>query len=118
MSILKQAPDGATVLDLGAARVARAEARAAAGSTGSFLKLTAGFVEVKPEFSLTVAMDFEAEKLREGLAGLLADPADVDVLLADGLTKEDLKAIGEFITGAPLGESSASPVSSLSITTS
>ena len=109
MSILKAAPEGATVLDLDAARVARAEARAAAGQGASFLKFAAGYVEVKPEFALSVAFDLQAERIEEGLAGLLVDPADLEALLADGLTAQDLKSITEFITGTPLGESLASP---------
>lgn len=109
MTILKKAPEGAQVLDLGAARVARAEARAAEGKGNPFLKLAAGFVEVKPEFALTVAFDFKAERIEEGLAGLLVDPADLPVLLADGLSGQDLEGIAKFINGTPLGESSASP---------
>jgi hypothetical protein len=104
MSILKAAPAGANVLDLGAARVARAEARAAEGKGNPFLKLAAGYVEVKAEFSLTVAFDFKAEDIKAGLAGLLVDPADVDALLEDGLTAADLSEITTFVSGFSLGE--------------
>ena len=109
MTILKKAPEGAEVLDLGAARAARAEARAASGQGASFLKFGAGYVEVKPEFALSVAFDFKAENIQEGLAGLLVDPADLDALLKDGLTAQDLEGITAFISGSMLGESQASP---------
>ena len=111
MSILKTAPSGATVLDLGAGRVARAEVRAAAGDVGSYLHLTAGFVQVRPEFALTVAFDLQAERIREGLSGLLVDPTDLDALLEDGLTAPDLGEIVKFVTGKTVGESLASPTS-------
>lgn len=104
MAILAKVPDGADVLDLGAGRAARAEARAAAGKGRSFLKLAAGFVEVLPEFPLTVADAFKAEDINAGLAGLLVDPTDLDALLADGLTAQDLEALTKFITGVSLGE--------------
>jgi hypothetical protein len=109
MAILSEAPAGSRVYDLGAARMAREEVRVAAGGALPLLKLAVGFVEVRPEVALAVGIDFQAEKIREGLAGLLADPADVDTLLADGLTKEDLQAIVQFMAGLELGESSASP---------
>jgi len=109
MSILKAAPEGASILDLGAARAARAEARAAAGQGNPFLKLAVGYVEVLPEIPVGVAVDFNAGRIEEGLAGLLADKGDVAALIADGLTKSDMDAISDFITGSPLGESSASP---------
>jgi len=108
MSILKVAPANAEVLDLGAARVARAEARAAEGKGNPFLKLAAGYVEVRAEIALSVAFDFKEGRLTEGLAGLLVDPADLDVVIADGLSAEDMGAITEFITGKSLGESLAS----------
>lgn len=109
MSILLEIPSGARSLDLGAARAARAEARAAAGEGNPFLKLSAGYVEVKSEFALTVAFAFKNEDLEGGLAGMLVDPADVDALLADGLSAQDLTEITKFVSGASLGESSASP---------
>lgn len=109
MSILLDIPSGARALDLGAARVARAEARAAAGESNPFLKLSAGYVEVKPEFALTVAFAFKNEDIRGGLEGMLVDPTDVDALLADGLTSQDLQDIAKFVTGTSLGESAASP---------
>lgn len=108
MAILSAAPEGARVLDLDAARAARAEARAAAGEGLPLIKVSAGFVEVRAEVDLTAAEDFLAGKFREGLALLLADPADIDAVLAGGLSKDDLDAIGTFITGASAGESPAS----------
>ena len=110
MSILKKAPEGAEVLDLGAGRVARAEARAAEGKGSPFLKISAGFIAVKAEIPVEVAYTLQSD-VKAGLAGLLVDPADVDSLFADGLTKEDLEAITGLITGKSLGESSASPKS-------
>ncbi|MEO7018346.1 MAG: hypothetical protein ABI067_17700 [Leifsonia sp.] len=103
MSILKKAPTGSEVLDLGAARVARAEARAASGKGSSFIKLTVGYVELKPEIPLSVADDLVNEKVREGLAGLLADPEDIDALLGE-ITQNDVEALAAFITGSSLGE--------------
>lgn len=105
MAILNSAPDGANVHDLGAARAARSEARAAQGTSSAFLKLDAGYVQIKAEFPLTVAFDFQAENIKAGLAGLLTDPADVDLLLEDGLTASDLTEITQFIAGFSLGES-------------
>ena len=108
MTILKKAPAGAEVLDLGAARVARAEARAAEGKSGRFLKISAGFIEVKVEIPVEVAFTLQAD-VKEGLAGILVDPKDVDALLADGLSSQDLEAMTDLVTGKSLGESSASP---------
>lgn len=103
MSILKKAPEGAAVLDIAAAVAARAEARAAAGDVGRFIKLTVGYVEVRPEVALAAAIDLQSEKLREGLGALLVDPSDVDALVNE-LTSEDLAALTKFITGATPGE--------------
>lgn len=111
MAILSTAPEGARVLDLDAARAARAEARAAAGEGLPVIKVSAGYVEVSPEVDLIAGEDFLAGRFREGLALLLADPSDVDAVLAGGLSKDDLNAIGEFITGLSVGESPASPAS-------
>jgi len=108
MSVLLTAPEGANVLDLGAARAARAEVRASEGVSAPYLKLAAGYVPVKPEFDITVALDFQAEDIRGGLEKLLADPADLDLLLADGLSKQDLEEITQFLVGSTLGESPAS----------
>lgn len=102
MSILTEAPAGAEVLDLGAARAARAEARK--GQPLPVIKLSAGFVEVSPEMDVMSAEDFAAGRLREGLAKLLADPADVDELIAGGVSKDDLEQIVQFVTGNSLGE--------------
>ena len=104
MAILSEAPEGSEVLDFGAARAARAEARAAAGKGSTFVKLAAGFVEVRPEFALSVADAFKAEDIKAGLAGMLVDPADALALLADGLTAQDLEALTKFISGVTLGE--------------
>lgn len=109
MSILLEIPSGARSFDLGAARQARAEARAAAGESNPYVKLSAGYVEVKPEFALTVAFAFKSGDLKAGLAGMLVDPVDVDALLADGISSEDLEAITKFASGKSLGESAASP---------
>jgi hypothetical protein len=104
MSIISDLPKGAEVLDLGAARAARAEARAADGQGSLFLKLSAGYVEVHPEIPLEAAFSFKAEDIRGGLTMLLVDPSDVDALLADGLTAQDLEQIILFASGKSLGE--------------
>lgn len=102
MAILKSAPAGAQVLDLGAARVARAEARQ--GQPLPVIKLGAGFVQVSPEMDVLSADDFAAGRIREGLSKLLADPTDVDELVKGGVSKDDLEAIVQFVTGVSLGE--------------
>jgi hypothetical protein len=104
MAIRNDAPDGAKILDLEAARVARAEVRAAEGQGNPFLKLTAGYVEVRPEIAVSVAATLQNGEIREALQSLLVDPADVDVLLEDGLSIQDLEAITKFLTGLTLGE--------------
>ena len=109
MSVLKKAPDGANVLDLEAGRLSRAEIRAGKGEGDPYLKLKAGYVQVKSEIPIVVAFLFQAERIEEGLKGLLVDPTDIDALLADGLTKEDLAAMSDLVAGKSLGESSASP---------
>jgi len=101
MAILSSAPESADVLDLGAARAARAEAR---GDAKQYIKLSAGFIEVRPELPIEAAFLFQAEDVRGGLALMLVDPADVDALMADGLSAEDLAEIAKFTTGKPLGE--------------
>ena len=106
MAVLANAPEGAEVLDLDAARAARAEARAADGKGAPFLKVSAGYIEVHPEIPLAAAYLFAEEKVREGLALVLVDQADVDTLWPT-LTADDLRAIVEFITGKSLGESLA-----------
>ncbi len=111
MSILKDAPAGAKVLDLGAERAARAEARAAAGEGTPYLKLSAGYVEVKPEIPLVIAELVQVD-LKRGLALILADPADIDALWGDGLSQDDIQAVMEFVTGKSLGELSASVAAS------
>jgi hypothetical protein len=109
MTILKKAPEGAEVLDLGAARVARAEARAAEGLGGKFLKISKGYIEVKAEIPVEVAFIFQSGGIKAGLAGILVDPSDADALIADGLTGQDLDAMTSLVSGTSLGESSASP---------
>jgi hypothetical protein len=109
MTILKKAPEGANVLDLEAGRLSRAEIRAGKGEGDPYLKLKAGYVRVKPEIPIVVAFLLEAEKIEEALKGLLVDPDDLDALLEDGLTKDDLEGISALITGKSLGESLASP---------
>jgi hypothetical protein len=103
MSILKKAPEGSQVLDLGAARAARAEARAAAGEGDSFIKLSVGYVQVLPEVPLSAAVILESGDIKTGLAGILTDPADVDALLAE-ITTHDVESLVTLITGTPLGE--------------
>jgi hypothetical protein len=104
MAIIKNLPDGASVIDLGAARVARAEAKEAK----SYIKLAAGFIQVKTEIPLEVAFAFEEGRILDGLASMLADPADADSLIKDGLTAEDLEVIIGHVSGKSLGESEAS----------
>ncbi len=108
MTIRKKVPEGAEVLDLGAGRAARAEARAAEGLGAKFLKISAGYIEVKVEIPVEVAFTLERD-VKAGLAGILVDPTDIDALLADGLTSQDLEAMQALVTGKSLGESSASP---------
>lgn len=102
MAILESAPAGASVLDLGAARNARAEARQ--GKPAPVIKLAAGYVEVSPEMDVLSADDFAAGRIKEGLSKMLADPNDVEALVAGGVSKDDLEAIVQFVTGASLGE--------------
>lgn len=107
MAILKDAPAGAQVLDLGAARAARAEARVAAGAPNPVLKLSAGYVEVHPEFSVTIGETLKAGEIREALQSLLVDPNDVDALIEEGISALDINEILTFL-GASLGEATAS----------
>ena len=109
MTLLKKAPAGANVLDLGAARLSRAEIRAGKGEGDPYLKLAAGYVQVKTEIPLIAAFLFQAEKIEAGLKEMLVDPGDVQALLDDGLTANDLDELGQFISGKSLGESLASP---------
>lgn len=103
MAILKDAPEGAQVLDLNAARVARIEAL----GSKSFIKLTAGFIETKAEVPISAAFAINTGDIAGALGQLLADPTDVDALIADGLTSGDIEAITIFIAGKPVGESKA-----------
>lgn len=104
MAVFDSIPEGAEVIDLGAARAARAEAR----QTKTYIKVSAGYIEVKPEIALETADAFTEGRVREGIEAMLADPADVDVLYKDGLSTEDLQVIVEHISGKSLGESLAS----------
>jgi hypothetical protein len=108
MAILKTAPAGANVLDLDAARAARAEARSAAGEGLPLIKVSAGYVEARAEVDLACADDFIAGRISAGLSKLLADPADVEAVLAGGISRDDLEAITNFVAGTTLGESPAS----------
>lgn len=104
MSVLQVAPDGSQVLDLDAARAARAEARAAAGTPSQYLKISAGYVELAPEIDVLAAEDFSRGEITVGLAKILADPTDIAAIVEVGLTKRDLEQIVGFITGTTLGE--------------
>lgn len=106
MAIISNLPEGANVLDLDAARVARAEARAKDGKGWPFLKLSAGYVAVHAEIPVAAAFLFGEQKIREGLQLVLVDPEDIDLLWED-LTAEDMNEIANFITGKSLGESQA-----------
>jgi hypothetical protein len=100
MAILNELPNDAEVFDLDAARVARAETR----KGGSFIKLTAGYIEVHAEIPLEAAELFGKNDLNGGLSLVVVDPEDAAALLADGLTASDLRDIIQFITGSSLGE--------------
>lgn len=102
MSILSEAPEGAEVIDLAAARAARAEVDATLPPV--LLKIEAGFIQLKRDLDVLAAEDFTDGHIREGLAKLLADPADIDELVKRGLSKDDLQAIVNHITGSTLGE--------------
>jgi hypothetical protein len=106
MAILRALPDNAVSFDLDAARVARAEARAAAGQGSQFIKVSAGYIEVKAEVPLEAAYLLQQENIKEGLGLVLTDPADVDVLWST-LSADDFKEIIEFISGKTVGESQA-----------
>lgn len=106
--IEQTAPDGAQVIDLPAGRAARAEQRAKDGEGVPYLRLSAGYVALKPEVPITAAMAFTNGEIEAGLRLMLKDPADVDLLLSDGLTAPDIDSIGTRLTGRSLGESPAS----------
>jgi len=106
MALLSSLPEGATVLDLEAERAARAEVRASQGVGALYVKISAGYIEVNPEVPLAAAYLFQDEKIHEGLALLLADPADIDILWPT-LTADDMKALTSFISGKTPGESKA-----------
>lgn len=101
MAILKSVAEGSETLDLGAARSARIEAR---GDVKRYIKLTAGYVEVLPEIPLSAGILFKNQDIQGGLAGMLLDPTDADLILKDGLTDDDLTAIAVFMSGKSLGE--------------
>jgi len=106
MALISSLPEGATVLDLAAERVARQEARAAQGLGDPYIKLEAGYVQVNAEVPLAAAFLLQDGKVKEGLALLLADTADVDVLWPI-LTAGDFESVINFITGKTPGESLA-----------
>ena len=102
MALTKKAPAGAKVFDLPAARSARAEARK--GEPAVVLKLSAGYVEIKPELDLMTVEDLLQGQFKSALVRLFVDPADADALLNEGISDDDLAAIFEFAAGKPLGE--------------
>ena len=102
MSVLKEAPAGAAVLDIAELRAARAEAQK--DQAGPVVKVEAGYLQLKREIDVTAAIDFAAGKFRPGLEKLLEDPADVDALIAGGLSTDDINALTQFISGRSLGE--------------
>jgi len=105
MAIVKKAPAGAKVFDLPAARTARAEARA--GEPSSFIKLSAGYVEIKPELEISVLDLLNEGSIKEAFVRLFVDPKDADALFAEGVSDQDAKAIFEFVAGKSLGELTA-----------
>lgn len=102
MSILSEAPAGAEVIDLAAARAARAEVDATQPPV--LLKIEAGYIQLKREVDVLCAEDFSEGHIRDGLSKLLEDPADIDELVKRGLSKADLEAIVNHVTGSTLGE--------------
>ena len=104
MAILSEAPKGAEILDLGAARAARAEAR----SGQPYIKLSAGYVPANAEVRIDTAFLIDQGDVKGTLACLVTDPDDVEALLKDGLTAQDIQAIMQWITGLTVGESQAS----------
>lgn len=104
MALITSVPEGSKVVDLDASRIARAEAR----TEKTYIKLSVGFIEVNPEIALAASEDFEAGRIREGIASLLIDASDVDVLYEAGFTAEDLATVIEYVSGKTLGESQAS----------
>lgn len=106
MPILEDAPEGAAVFDPAPLRAARAEVRAQAGTEAPVIKLAAGYVQLAAEIPLDAALQFQSSNIRAGLAGMLADPSDVDAVL-DGFTAQDLAALTAFLNTS-LGESLAS----------
>lgn len=102
MTVLQEAPEGAAVIDIVAARAARAEVDAQLPPI--FLKIDAGFIELRRELDVLCAEDFVDGRFRAGLSKILADPADVEPIVAYGLSSADLERLIEHITGKPLGE--------------
>lgn len=98
--ILNTAPDGAKVLDLSAAHVARAEATGVA----RFVKISAGYIEVNNEIDVFAADDFFQNRIRDGLSKLLKDPSDIDEIVKFGLTASDLELLTDFVLGKTPGE--------------
>jgi hypothetical protein len=101
--IRTEVPEGSQVLDLAAARAARAEQRAKDGKGTPFVKLDVGYVEVLAEIPLAAAFAFKNEEIEAGLRLMLADGADVTALLDAGLSSGDLESLTAFLSGASLG---------------
>lgn len=102
MALIKKVPTGAKVFDLPAARAARAEARV--GEPAVYLKLSAGYVEIKPELDIFVVEELLEGQVKPALVRLFVDPSDADALLKEGISDADMKAIFEFAAGKALGE--------------
>ena len=102
MALIKKVPSGTKVFDLPAARAARAEARV--GEPAVYLKLSAGYVEIKPELDVFVVEELLAGNLKPALVRLFVDPNDADTLLKEGISDADMRAIFEFAAGKSLGE--------------
>lgn len=102
MAILQTAPEGAEVIDIAAARAARAEVDATLPPV--LVKIDAGYVQLSREIDVLCADDFTDGHIRAGLAKILQDPADIDAIVSYGLSKDDLEQIVNYITGKTLGE--------------
>lgn len=102
MSILKNAPAGAEIIDVAGARAARAEVDATLPPV--LLKIDAGFIQLRRDIDVLCAEDFTSGRFREGLSKILTDPADIDELVKYGLSRPDLEQIVDHITGHALGE--------------
>lgn len=102
MSILSEAPAGAEIIDLAAARAARAEVDATLPPV--LLKIDVGYIQLARDIDVLCAEDFTEGHFRTGLSKLLADPTDIDAIITYGLSKDDLEKIIQYVTGVALGE--------------